>query len=88
VATEAVTPATGMPSHRTCEYLRITLLQSFEGGGIFWRSETGPIAVSGAIFETISSDPVLRRKIGYPVSEERPLILASPIGFSFSRMET
>jgi hypothetical protein len=48
-----------------------TVTQDFEGGSIFWRPETGTVAVPEATVREILRDPAVPGKLGWPVSEER-----------------
>jgi hypothetical protein len=50
-----------------------SISQDFEGGSIFWRPETGAFAVSNATLNAISQDPASQEKLGWPVSEDRPI---------------
>jgi uncharacterized protein with LGFP repeats len=47
--------------------------QNFEGGMIYWRRETDPIAVPVAIMQLIQEEDTLAGRLGYPVSEEEPI---------------
>ena len=46
--------------------------QFFEGGRIFWQSDTGPISVLGGALE-FTQDSGRYRSLGYPLTEEEPV---------------
>jgi hypothetical protein len=47
--------------------------QRFEGGTIYLRSKSGPVAVRKAVDDYIFQDRDLLKRLGFPVSEEQPV---------------
>jgi hypothetical protein len=47
--------------------------QSFEGGVVYWRQESAPVAVPKAFFEFISRNLGVADQLGFPVAEETSL---------------
>ncbi len=57
--------------------------QAFEGGWIFWGTDTGPAAVSNEVNEAIEQVKAKNRDIGLPVSEGQPIGVDSPDRIQF-----
>jgi hypothetical protein len=65
--------ASARPAREYYQSRKRTAFQFFEGGCIYWKVDPGAFAVSGSVFDAIATDPQLRGKLGWPVSEERPI---------------
>ncbi|MEV0566541.1 hypothetical protein [Dactylosporangium sp. NPDC050588] len=47
---------------------------TFEGGAIYWKSAHGAVAVSRVVADLLAGDAGLARRLGFPVTAERPML--------------
>jgi hypothetical protein len=65
--------ASARPAREYYQSPKRTAFQFFEGGCIYWKADPGAFAVSGSVFDAIATEPQLRGKLGWPVSEALPI---------------
>ncbi|MEV4138433.1 hypothetical protein AB0J72_40465 [Dactylosporangium sp. NPDC049742] len=47
---------------------------TFEGGAIYWKDAHGAVAVSRVVADLLAGDAGLTRRLGFPVTAERPML--------------